>query len=293
MASYRIFADATIDLPDIMLDADDVTVIPMEVDINGDSHTICGRESTISNADFYARLANGEVARTAQVTTNTYYQYFEEVFKQGQDALLISFSSGLSKSYEASLVCAEKIKADYPDRTLICIDSLCASGGHTSIVDAAIHRQKEGYTIEECANWVESNKLNVDTLLTVDELETLLRGGRVSRTSATVGTMLNIKPIIHINREGKLIPIKKIRGRKKTLDYIASEFRSTWNGGDELVVIGYGAEQDEARALKDMITKDGGPTNVELVTIGPVIGAHTGGTVVALFYFNKNIRIDS
>ena len=293
MASYRIFADATIDLPDVMLDAGDVTIIPMTVDISGESYTICGRESTIGNEDFYAMLAKGEIARTAQVTPNTYYQYFEEVFQQGQDALLISFSSGLSKSYEASLVCAEKIREDYPGRKLYCIDSICASGGHAILVDAAIRRQKEGYTIEELAKWVEENKYKVDTLLTVDELDTLLRGGRVSRTSATVGTMLNIKPVIHINWEGKLIPVKKIRGRKKAIEYFASEFKIHWNGSDDMVIVGYGTDQGEALILRDMIMADGGTETVELVTIGPVIGAHTGGTVIALYYFNKEVRVNS
>ncbi|MCL1849590.1 MAG: DegV family protein [Clostridiales bacterium] len=293
MADYQILSDATLDLTDDMLETLDVTIIPMIVEMDGTDYTICGKDSTIGIMEFYAKLEQGAVARTSQVTANTYYQYIEEEFKKGRDALVISFSSALSKGFEASLMCAERIRADYPDRKVYCLDSLCAAGGHTALVEAAVRKQKEGMNIDELAAWIEDVKMNVDQWFTVDELDTLLRGGRVSKASAVVGTMLSIKPVIHINRTGALIPVNKVRGRKKSLELVASEFKNSWNGGDELVVIGHGTDFDSANLLKDMILAESPTANVKLIPIGTVIAAHTGPTVVGAFFFGKQARRDS
>jgi len=293
MADYQIMVDATIDLPDEIIESWGFTIIPMIVEIDGKDYTICGKESTIGIGEFYEHLTKGAIARTSQVTTNTFYQYFEEAFNKGLDVIFISFSSALSKGYEASVLCAEKIAQDYPDRKLYCIDSLCAAGGYSTIIDAVAHKKAEGLSIDELAEWVEGVKMNVDQWFTVDELDTLLRGGRVSKTSAVVGTMLSIKPVIHINREGKLIPVNKIRGRKKSLELIAKQFSDSWNGGAEMVAIGHGTDMESANYLKDLILEDHPKANVLLVPIGPVIGAHTGQTVVGAFFFGKDIRMNS
>ncbi|MCL1848883.1 MAG: DegV family protein [Clostridiales bacterium] len=293
MADYQIMSDATLDLTEDMYEDVDVTIIPMIVEMDGTDYTICGKDSTIDIMDFYDRLEKGAVARTSQVTANTYYQYIEEEFKKGKDVLVLSFSSALSKGFEASLMCAERIKADYPDRKLYCLDSLCAAGGHTTLVEAAVRKHREGMPIDELADWIENNKMNIDQWFTVDELDTLLRGGRVSRASAVVGTMLSIKPIIHINRIGALIPVNKIRGRKKSIETIAQSFKESWNGGDELVVIGHGTDMEGANYLKDLILAESPSANVKLVPIGTVIGAHTGPTVVGAFFFGKAMRRDS
>ena len=285
MTNYRIFAEATADFPDGLLETLDVTILPMTVEMGGNEYVI-GTEGSIDPVEFYGHLSRGETARTAQVTTNTYYQYFEKELNAGNDIILISFSSGLSKSYEASVLCAEKLKGEFPDRKVYCIDSLCAAGGHGLLVYAAVRKQKLGMPVDELADWVEKNKMNMAHWVTVDELDTLLRGGRVSKTSATVGSLLNIKPIIHVDHEGKLIPVNKVRGRKKSLELMARMCRENADRApDEVVFLGHGTDIEGANLLRDMIMADGGPQDVRLMYIGPVIGAHTGPTVITLFFF--------
>ena len=292
MAEYQIMTDATADFPEGMQESLGITVIPMIVEMSGKDYTIGDKENAVNLAEFYNHLEQGEVARTSQVTMNVYTQYFEEEFKKGRDVLLVSFSSGLSKSFEASLLCAEKMKIDYPDRKLYCVDSLCAAGGQGLLVYSAVQRQRQGATIDELAVWLEDHKLDVEHWVTVDELDTLLRGGRISKTSAAVGTMLNIKPIIQIDREGKLIPVNKVRGRKKSLETMAQAYRDHRASGiEDLVLIGYGTDKESAGDLRELIVADGGPKEVLFAPIGPVIGAHTGPTVVTLFFFgDKNNR---
>ena len=288
MADYQIMSDATVDFSDNLAASQDIVIIPMIVEMDGTDYIIGDKKSTISTTEFYRQLDKGAVARTAQVTANTYYQYFEAEFREGRDVLLISFSSGLSKSFEASLMCAQKIRNDYPERKLYCIDSLCATGGHGLLVYSAAQKQKQGMSIDELAAWVEGIKGSLSHWFTVDELDTLYRGGRVSRTSAALGSMLSIKPIIYINGEGKLIPVNKVRGRRKSLETMAQTFRESWIASDDPVVIGYGTDIEGANTLKEMITADGsGPKDIRFAVVGPVIGAHTGPTIVALFYFSN------
>ena len=291
MAGYKITTDATIDLPEGFAEDLGVTILPMIVEMGGQDYTICGRDSTISAIAFFEHLEKGEVARTAQVTAATFYQCFEEAFKEGLDVIHISFSSALSKSYEASVMCAEKIRKDYPDRKVYCIDSLCATGGHGLLVEAAVKKQKQGYSVDELAEWVEDNKLDVAHWFTVGELDTLLRGGRVSKASATIGTMLNIKPIIHVDGEGRLIPVGKVHGRKKSLETLVQAYRENETGGpDSPVFISHGTCLEDVDRLKEMLMAEGAK-DVRHGYVGPVIGAHTGPTVITVHFFgDKNQR---
>ena len=285
MTEYQIITDATADMPDELRDSLGVKVIPMIVEMGGQDYTIGGKESNITIEDFYKRLANGEVARTSQINANIYYQYFEEELKNGKDVVLISFSSALSKSTEVALACAEKMRGDYPGRKLYCIDSLCASVGEALLVYFAVQKQRQGMKVDELAEWVERNKWNLSHWVTVDDLSYLQRGGRISLASAAVGTMLNIKPIIYVNNKGELINVNKVRGRKKSLDTLVDTIREKWMGGDreEPVFIGFGTEKEDALHVRERIMAEGGPKDVQIYHIGPVIGAHTGPSVMAVF----------
>ena len=294
MAEFKILTDATVDLPPDMYGSLGITILPMIVDVNGTDYRIQAEKSEIDIVDFYARLDKGEIARTSQVSNNDFYEYISAEFKKGFDVLMISFSSGLSTSYEGSVVVAERLKAEYPDRKAICIDSRTACGGYGILIHGAVRRQRQGMSLEEVAKWVEDNKMLIDHWVTVDELDTLYRGGRISRTSAAMGSMLNIKPIIHINREGRLISVGKVRGRKKALQVLADEFRTGWDGGDDMVMIGYGGSaMDEALALRETLMADGGPEEVYLAPVGVVVGAHTGSSVIAVFFHRNDLRQDS
>ncbi|MCL1805271.1 MAG: DegV family protein [Clostridiales bacterium] len=287
MTDYQIITDATADLTEELAESLGVKVIPMTVEMEGKDYIIGGRESTITVEEFYERMKKGEVARTSQINTNTYAQFFGEELSKGRDVLLISFSSGLSKSTEYAFACAEKMVAEHPERKIRVVDTLCASLGEALMVYAAAMKQKEGMGIDELADWVETNKWLLAHWVTVDDLSYLQRGGRISAASAVVGTVLNIKPIIFVNDEGKLISVNKVRGRKKSLDTLHETIRERWSGGsrEEPVFIGYGTELDDALYLKEQLMAGDGPKDVHVYHIGPVIGAHTGPSVIAVFSF--------
>ena len=287
MTEYRIFTDATADFTAELAESIGVTVIPMTVQMEGQDYVIGGEESTITALEFYEHLAKGDIARTSQINASTYNQYLEVELKKGNDVILISFSSALSKNTEVAMSCTEKLRGEYPDRKIHCIDSLCASLGEALLVYAAAQKKQQGMAIGDLAEWVEANKWHIAHWVTVDDLSYLHRGGRISVTSAAVGTMLNIKPIIYVNDEGKLININKVRGRKKSLDTLVETTREKWIGGgrQEPVFIGYGAVDEDAAYLKDKLMAGDGPKDVRVSYIGPVIGAHTGPTVVAIFCF--------
>jgi DegV family protein with EDD domain len=285
---YQIFTDATADLPDEVADALGITILPMIVEMAGHDYTIGGKEGNITISEFYERLIKGEVARTSQINSSTYYRYLTEALERGQDVLLISFSSGLSKSYEVGVSCVEKLRKDYPDRKVISIDSLCASVGEGALAYCAAMKKRNGMGIDELAAWIEDNKLRMIHWFTLDDLSYLQRGGRISMASAAVGTMLNIKPILHVNNEGMLVSVHKVRGRKKAIDMVVDIFVDTFKpGNDEQVFIGYGTSMQEAVNLKDTIIAKTKLTDIPIYQVGPIIGAHTGPSMLSVFYFGE------
>ena len=287
MAEYQIITDATADLSDELAKSLGVKVIPMTIQMDGRDYIIGGEDISLSIEEFYDRLTKGEVALTSQINTAAYSHYFEEELKNGRDVLLISFSSAMSKSTENALTCAAKMRAEYPDRKLYCIDSLCASVGEALLVYAAALKKREGMGIDDLAEWVETEKWKMAHWVTVDELSFMQRGGRISMATAMVGTMLNIKPIIFLNGEGRLLSVDKRRGRKKSLDALIDIIREKWaiGGRRDPVFIGHGMVIEDASYLRDGIMAGDGPKDVRIFHIGPVIGAHTGPSVVAVFCF--------
>ncbi|MDR0468545.1 MAG: DegV family protein [Peptococcaceae bacterium] len=287
MTDYQIFTDATADLPLEYIESLGAAMIPMTIEMEGQDYITGSKDSTLTIQDFYKRLASGEVARTSQINAVTFNQYFGEELKKGRDVIMITLSSALSKSYETGEVCAEKLRQDYPDRKVHFIDSRNASLAEGVLVYTAAQMQKQGKSVDEVADWIISARDRLGCWVTVDDLSYLQRGGRISTASAAVGTMLNIKPIIYMNEEGKLININKVRGRKKSLDALAEAFRDRWiRYKEEPVIIGYGSYtvKEDAEYLRDQVKAGGGPEDVWMYEIGPVIGAHTGPSVVAMFY---------
>ncbi len=285
-ADYQIMTDATADLTAEISDELGITVIPMAVDMEGQSYSFAPKGGNISIAEFYERLIAGEVAKTSQINAEVYRHYFEEELKKGRDVIYISLSSGLSGSVGVAIVTAEKLQAEYPDRKVICVDSLCASAGEGLLTYTAVQKKRQGLTIEQLAAWLEENKKDMAHWVTVDELSYLQRGGRIGTAAAAVGTMLNIKPIIHVNGEGKLVSVNKVRGRKKSLEVLAEALKANrTDGPSDPVFIGYGTAAEDALYLRNLIMEGEGPQDVRLMPIGPVIGAHTGPSVIAVFFF--------
>ena len=287
MTDFQILTDATADLPLEFLESLGVAVIPMTIEMEGKDYITGSKDSVLTVQEFYRRLSAGEVARTSQINALTFNQYFEGELQKGRDVLMITLSSNLSKSYEVGESCAEKLQQDYPDRKVYCLDSRNASLGEGLLVYAAAQLQKQGKTVDEVADWVVAARDRTACWVTVDDLSYLQRGGRISTASAAVGMMLNIKPIIYMNEDGMLINVNKVRGRKKSLEAIMEAFRERWAlHKEEPVIVGYGSDsiKEDAEFIRDQIKAGGGPENVWIYEIGPVVGAHTGPSVIAIFF---------
>ncbi|MDR1193121.1 MAG: DegV family protein [Peptococcaceae bacterium] len=286
MAEYVILTDATADLTAELEAETGVVVIPMTVDMNGKVYSFAPSGGEISTAEFYRRQMAGEDAHTSQINIAVYQQYFEAEMKAGRDVLYIGFSSALSSSFSAAVNCAERLREAYPERKLFCVDSLCASAGEGLLVYAAAQKKKAGMDIDTLAAWTEREKARSCQWFTVEELSYLHKGGRVSTTVAVVGTMLNIKPILHVSDEGKLVNVSKARGRKKSLDTLAEIVaRDRRDEPEGPVFVGCGTKDEDVAYLRERIMALAGAKNVWFVPVGPVIGAHTGPTVITAFFF--------
>ena len=242
----------------------------------------------MSASDFYAKMRDGGNAKTAAVNTEVFKEGFEATLKEGKDVLYIGFSSGLSTTYNSARLAANELKEEYPDRKIITVDSLCASAGEGMLVRLALDKQAEGATIEETAAYTESLVLKICHWFTVDDLEYLKRGGRVSPTVAFVGNLLGIKPVLHVDNDGHLINVSKVRGRKTAVATLADKYGALADKLDnDMVYISHGDCIDDAKTLAEML-KMRYNANVSIITdVGPVIGAHSGPGTLALFFVGK------
>lgn len=289
MDAYQIFTDATADLNLAMLTGlPPVEIIPMEVEISGGSYT-CGPHEDISAEKFYELQKEGHFAATSQINPCTYFEYFEPCLRNGKDILYLCFTSGMSGTIQSALICIEELKEKYPDRTIICIDTLCASLGEGFLVREAARRQAEGFSIKELSEWVVEHRLQVCHWFTVDGFDHLKHGGRVSAAAAAVGTVLQIKPLLHVDDEGKLAVVEKPRGRKRAISSQIARMKQGWNPEiGKLVVVGHGACPEGAKQLKNAILSHFPDAEIVTADIGPVIGAHTGPGMLAVIYWGNN-----
>lgn len=251
---------------------------------------------TIPFKEFYSRVAAGSMPTTSQVNANQYMEFFEPFLEEGKDILHISFSSGLSGSYNSSLIAQANLKERYPDREIKIVDSLAASSGYGLLTDMAVDMRDEGKTLEEVYNWLQDNKLNVHHWFFSSDLSHYKRGGRISAASATIGGLLNICPLMNVSHEGKLIPRKKIRGKKQVIKEIVKMMEIHAKDGMDYsgkCFISNSDCYDDARVVADLIEErfpqlDG---SVRINSIGTVVGSHTGPGTVALFFMGDE-RID-
>lgn len=244
--------------------------------------------SDMPSKDFYEKMRNGGIAKTAAVNTETFKGAFEATLKEGKDVLYIGFSSGLSTTYNSARLAANELSEAYPDRKIITLDSLCASAGQGLLVRIALDKQAEGASIEETAEYTQSLVLKLDHWFTVDDLVYLKRGGRVSPTVAFVGNMLGIKPVLHVDNEGHLVNISKVRGRKTSIQALADKYGALAEKLDSnMVYISHGDCIDDANELARILNERYGATVSVITYVGPVIGAHAGPGVLALFFVGK------
>lgn len=287
--SYLIFSDATADYHFALLqDAYGVKIIPMNVETDGNVY-LYGPGGNITTAEFYAMLRAGKYASTSQINPFTYYQYFEPCLKEGKDILYLCFSSGLSSTYQSALLCADELLDQYPERKIICIDSLAASVGLGFLVNEAAHKQAEGFSLDELASWVVEHQLQVCHWFTVDTLDHLKHGGRISSAAALIGNTLQIKPLLHVDDNGRLVVAGKPRGRKKAMSALLSHMEEGWQKDlGRRVLIGHADCIDRAIQLKGSVMAHFPDAEVTITDIGPIIGAHTGPGMLALIYWGSN-----
>lgn len=287
MNKYKITTDSTSDLPFSYLKENDIGLLPMSFQIDGQEFE---GDKEFDVKAFYNKMREGSMSTTAQVTPQVATEKFKKILDEGYDILHIAFTSGMSGSYNSSRLAAIELQEEYPDSKIIVIDSLCASLGEGLLVYKAVNLKNQGYTIEEVRDWIEDNKLNLCHYVTVDDLNHLYRGGRVSKATAIVGSIIGVKPIIHVNNEGKLIPIGKARGRKQSLNTLVNYMKKLTEGYEDkndIIFISHGDCEEDAKYLADKIQKELGYDKFLFNYIGPTVGTHSGPNTIALFFMGK------
>ena len=288
MNKYVIITDSCIDLPNDLVKELKIDVIPLVVTIENKEYKNYPDERDITAIDFYQLLRNHAVPTTSQLSPSDFILKFEPYLEQGIDILSITFSSALSGTYQSSVVAKNELLKDFPERRIITIDSLCASMGEGLLVTYAARMAKAGKSIDEVAKWVEDNKQSICHLFTVGDLNHLKRGGRLSAGKAFIGTLIQLKPLLHVSSEGKLVPVSKARGRKIALNKMVERVVQTISiPADQLIYISHGDCLEEALYVKEQILKLIDVKNVLINYIGPVIGAHSGLGTLAIFYMGN------
>lgn len=289
MDNYRIFSDATCDLNSgLMQDLPEIVIIPMPVTVGGTDY-LYGDGGNLEVNDFYKMLSSGEFASTAAINPDTYTRYFEPCLIAGMDIIYLCFSSGMSSTLQNAMISAGDLREKYPERTITVIDTLCAAPGEGILVMEAAKKQAEGMSYRNLTEWLCDNRLRVCHWFTVDRFDHLLHGGRVTAAEAFAGSVLNIKPMLHVDADGKLSVMAKPRGYKQSIRMQIEYIKQGWQPQiSKRVLIGHGDCIDRANLLRDEIAEHLPEADVSIVDIGPVIGAHTGPGMLALLYWGSN-----
>lgn len=287
MSYFTIVTDSSCDLSASLAEQMHIRVIPLSVFVDGKQHYNFLDGSDISFEDFYAQLNDGAMVTTSAINVGQVKTVFESELMCGHDVLYLGFSSALSGTYNAAVNAAAELEGVYPGKRILTVDTLCASLGQGLLVYLAVQKRREGKSIDEVRDYIESIKLNLCHWFTVDSLLQLKRGGRVSGAKYIVGSMLNIKPVMHVDNDGKLVNISKARGRNASINALFEKLCETAiEPENQTVFISHGNCRDDAEKLAEMI-KDKYGCRVVINFVGPVIGAHSGQGTLALFFIGS------
>ena len=286
MRPYVILTDSGCDIAPALLQEWGVESLPLIFRFEGEEGEYA--DGAIPSAEFYDMMREGKVAKTSAINAEGFHAFFEPYLKQGLDVLYIGFSSGLSVTYSCSQAAAGMLKEQYPDAKIVTVDSLCASAGLGLLVALAARRKAQGVDIEQLAQEVRSYVPRLCHWFTVEDLVYLRRGGRVSPTAAFFGNMLGIKPVLHMDSEGHLIPRAKVRGRKASIAALAEQYGALLENPDvNEAFICHGDCLSDAEQLKDILEQKYGAHVTLITSIGPVIGSHSGPGTLAVFFIGK------
>lgn len=285
MTDYVILTDSSCDLPAELADQMQLTVLPLTVDMDGKLYRnyLDGRE--IGFHEFFEQVVTAKSAKTSAVTSEQFMEVLEPLCQAGVDVLYLAFSSGLSGTYNSGAIAMRELSEKYPERKLYAVDSLCASLGEGLFVDLCHEKKEAGMTIDELRDYAESLKLHICHWFTVNDLMFLKRGGRVSAATAIVGSVLSIKPVMHMDNEGHLIKVDVARGRKASLRALVAKMEKLATDPEkQRVYICHGDCLQDAEYVASLVREKFGITDIRINYVGPVIGAHTGPGVVSLFF---------
>ncbi len=286
--SYVIFSDISADIPAGYAKENDIRFISMRYSL-GDEDRVCEEIETEEVLKrFYNGQRNGDLTRTSQISPQVYMDVFTPVLREGKDILYLALSSGLSSTYQSSCLAAGQLKEQFPEREIVCVDSLAATGGMGLLLEAAVQNRKEGMAPAENGKWLEDNRLKVCHWFMVEDLMYLKRGGRVSAATAVVGSALNIRPVLKIEEDGTLKNFAKARGTKRALNSLVDYYEAA---GDkkpgERVYILHADSQENAEYLEEKVKQINPQCSVTKMMLSPIIGAHTGPGMCAVVHFGR------
>ena len=286
MRDFVILTDSCCDLSQEMVTELGVSVLPLSFLMDGREYFNYPDNRDIQPGEFYDKLRAGSLGTTSAVSVGVFQEAMGAIVAEGKDVLCISFSSALSTTYQSACIAAEDVMAEYPGSTVAVVDSLSASLGQGMLVYLAVEKQRQGASLEEVRAFVEERKGHICQYFTVNDLNHLKRGGRVSATAALLGTMLQMKPVLHVDAEGRLTPVSKVRGRKAAVSALLEKMEEL---GEDLstVFISHGDCRQEVDAMAEAIREKFPSKTVVINYVGPVIGNHAGPGVIALFFQGK------
>ena len=288
MSEFVLMTDSCCDLTPEMQKELDLTVLPLLFQMGEKTYRnwLDGRD--LEFHEFYQQIRGGALATTSAVSVGDFAAAMRELLGQGKDLLYLAFSSALSTTYQSAMIAMEDMKEEFPDRKVLVVDTKCASLGQGLLVYLCAKQKAAGKSLEEVRDFAEENKLKVCHWFTVDDLNHLKRGGRISATTALVGTMLSIKPVLHVDNEGALIPMSKTRGRKASLLALVDQMeKRAIDPEHQTIFISHGDCPEDAQFLADEVTRRFGITDIHINFVGPVIGNHSGPGTMALFFLGK------
>ncbi len=282
--NFIISTESTADLPEEYVRNAGICVTHLSFEINGKSYPDA-QGNVLDLRDFYQMMREGATPKTSQITPEQWRETFTRYLRQGLDILHVGFSSGLSGTVHSAKITAEQLSQEFPDRRIMVVDTYAASLGEGLAVHLAVEKKKTGASLEETAAYLESKLQNICHYFTVDDLKYLHRGGRVSKSATIVGSILGIKPLLHVNEKGELIPVSKVRGRRSSLDWLVDRMEIKAKGiQNNTVFISHGDAIEDAQYVADAIRSRMEIKDFVLSPIGPVIGSHAGPGTIALFF---------
>ncbi len=285
---FYIVTDTTADLPKSFLEERNIGCLPLSYILDGVTY---GHGVDLEPQEFFSMMRQGKMPTTSQINPEEAYSYLSGLVATEKEILVLPLSSGISGTYNSFRIAAGDVMNEHPDCRIEVVDTLCASLGDGMLIYRCAQMRDQGASLDEVLDWIKNNQFHIVHVFTVDDLFHLMRGGRVSRTAAVLGTLVGIKPMLHMDNEGHLINIDKVRGRKKSLhalvDYMELK-RRNYKDYDDIVMISHGDCQEDAEYVRDLVKERFGINNFIINSLGPVIGAHTGPGLVALFFMGES-----